>query len=528
MPLPDSGAMNAFHGTIIHSITPTDLELVENGLLVVSTEGRIVIFERNVPHSHLPGILIGYGFRLSDISVRFLDPEQFLIPGFIDTHNHAPQFTQRGVGRGIPLLSWLKDVTFAHEARFQDPAYARHTYVSAVDTFLRQGITTASYYGSLHAEATKILADVCLEKGQRALIGKCNMDQNAVDFYCEQSAEDSLSITEDVISYVRNCDPNGKLVQPVLTPRFAITCSRSLLSGLGKIASNDPVLMIQTHFNEAPDEIAFTRKLFPEFSTETELYSHFKLLNSNTILAHVIFSTPTELQTLSSLNVGVAHCPISNVTVPTFMAAPIRQMLSLGMKKIGLGTDSGGGFSSSILDAMRQAFIVSNSRQTYHSPKDAYSQFRATGGIPHVQDAPALSSNPVVPAAKHISSETETESPLTLAECFYLATLGGASVCNLDHKVGNFAVGKEFDALIIDMPRLDPQAKGEVNDKANQTNDSEAYENFRTIDISPAKDATSTPIELEVDDPLVIWEKFLMTGDDRNIVHVFIGGRQVK
>ena len=33
---------------------------------------------------------------------------------------------------------------------------------------------------------------------------------------------------------------------------------------------------------------------------------------------------------------------------------------------IGTGTDSGGGFSISILDAMRQAFIVSNARQLMH------------------------------------------------------------------------------------------------------------------------------------------------------------------
>ncbi len=36
-----------------------------------------------------------------------------------------------------------------------------------------------------------------------------------------------------------------------------------------------------------------------------------------------------------------------------------------------------------------------------------------------------------------------------LAEAFYLATLGGADVMGLGNKIGNFEVGKEFDALIV-------------------------------------------------------------------------------
>jgi cytosine/adenosine deaminase-related metal-dependent hydrolase len=32
--------------------------------------------------------------------------------------------------------------------------------------------------------------------------------------------------------------------------------------------------------------------------------------------------------------------------------------------------------------------------------------------------------------------------PLSVAEAFYLLTLGGAQVLSIDHKVGNFVVGK--------------------------------------------------------------------------------------
>jgi len=93
-------------------------------------------------------------------------------------------------------------VTFPHEARFADPVYARKAYESCVDGFLRQGITTASYYASSHAEATRILADVCLAKGQRALVGKCNMDCNAPDSVRDQSAASSLKETLACIEHI--------------------------------------------------------------------------------------------------------------------------------------------------------------------------------------------------------------------------------------------------------------------------------------------------------------------------------------
>jgi guanine deaminase len=89
------------------------------------------------------------------------------------------------------------------------------------------------------------------------------------------------------------------------------------------------------------------------------------------------------------------------------------------------------------------------------------------------------------------------DAPLSLAEGFYLATLGGARVCGLEEKVGNFVVGKEFDALEIHV--------GELLDRPG----------------------VMSPVE-EEDSILAVFEKFLMTGDDRNIVKVFVRGRSVK
>ncbi|KAK7723309.1 hypothetical protein SLS57_004503 [Botryosphaeria dothidea] len=445
----------AFYGPIIHSVTATEVQICQKGLLLVGPDGKIALFREHVEKAQVAALIAEYGTGAGSLRIRYLERGQFLIPGFVDTHNHAPQWAQRGTGRGLLLLDWLNEITFPHEGKFADPVYARKTYSSCVDGFLRQGITTASYYGSVHGEATKILAELCLEKGQRALVGKCNMNQNAPDYCCDESAQKSLQDTEDFIAHVRKLDPEHKTVTPTLTPRFAISCDRDLLTGLGKIAAANPDLPIQTHFNEAEDEISLTKTLYHEFSNEADLYENYGLLHSRTILAHCIYLEDYEVDKIAELGCGVAHCPISNTTIGGFMAAPIREYLRHGIN-VGLGTDSGGGFSSSILDAMRQAFIVSKAREV------------ATDGAD-----PALSLN----------------------ETFYLATLGGAKVCGLEDKIGNFAEGKEFDALEV-----------------------------HTLG---AGAGIITPVEDE-DDLATVFEKFLMTGDDRNIAKVYVRGRSVK
>jgi guanine deaminase len=441
---------------MIHSLSASELEILPCAFLAINNEGKIVAFRKSIDPQQAHETLNALNFSPNLVTIHHLAPGQFLIPGFVDTHNHAPQWAQRGLGQGMHILDWLDAITFPNEARFRDPAYARRVYASCVDGFLRQGVTTASYYGSIHGEATKILADLCLEKGQRALVGKCNMTRNAPDYYLDASVEESLRVTEECIAHIRSLDPAGRLVQHVLTPRFAISCDPEVLQGLGQIASNNPDLPIQTHFNEAEQEMKATMELFPQFTNEADLYEHYGLLSKRSILAHCCYMTEYEMERLKALDCGVAHCPISNMTVGGgFMVAPIRDFMRRGIK-VGLGTDSGGGFSSSILDAMRQAMIASHAREVTSKGQDK---------------------------------------GLLIGEAFYLATLGGAQVCGLETKIGNFEVGKEFDAVIV----------GTQGGEQGIKTMAEEEDSLKTV-----------------------FEKFIMTGDDRNIVKVYVQGRSVK
>ncbi|KAE8152881.1 hypothetical protein BDV25DRAFT_127638 [Aspergillus avenaceus] len=431
-----------------YDCNPTTLEILPNTLLLITETGHIQSIHLSVPVPSIPTLLP----HPATTTLTVLSATEFLIPGFIDTHTHAPQWSQRGLGRGIPLLAWLENVTFAHEAKCGDPAYARKLYNACVRGSLQQGITTACYYGSRHGVASVILAETCLERGQRALIGKCNMDRHAPDWYVDGSVAESVEDTRAFIESVRKLDGGAGLVTPVITPRFAISCSDELLRQLGAVVACNPDLPVQTHFNESRGEVEFTRSLFPGFGSETELYESFGLLTERTILAHAIYPREGEMERLKALECGVAHCPIPNTTMDEYMVAPVRGYLDVGVK-VGLGTDCGGGYSSSMLDVMRAAFMVSVARQTETAGRDR---------------------------------------PLSVCEGFYLATRGGARVAGLEGKVGYFAEGLQFDACLV-----------------------------RT------GEGIMAPVE-EEDGIKGAFEKFVMTGDDRNIVKVWVKGRVVK
>lgn len=104
------------------------------------------------------------------------------------------------------------------------------------------------------------------------------MDRNASEDYVESSAIQSAADTRSFIQFVRdncasppsltpNSTPATNLVQPIITPRFAIACSDELLTLLGEIADEDETIPIQTHLAENPSEIAFTKSAFSSSST---------------------------------------------------------------------------------------------------------------------------------------------------------------------------------------------------------------------------------------------------------------------
>ena len=96
-----------------------ELRIITDGLLAVDYKGTIV-FRGQI--SDLTQVK--EKFSVTKV-IELQNKNEFLFPGFVDSHIHASQFPNAGIGLDLPLLQWLEKYTFPMEARYaQDLQFA--------------------------------------------------------------------------------------------------------------------------------------------------------------------------------------------------------------------------------------------------------------------------------------------------------------------------------------------------------------------------------------------------------------------
>lgn len=407
----------ALRGTFMHAPRRGEIEIMEDAVVSVDARGRIDAVHRREQ--------VGHAAAVTDARDRGILHElregRYVLPGLVDLHVHAPQWPQLGKALHLPLYEWLLQCTFPLEARYADRTFAERVYASLVDTLLANGTTTAVYFATVHVESTMRLADICLAKGQRALVGKVAMDdaEQCPDYYRDASAAAGIEGTRDLIAYVRAMPGNeDALVRPVITPRFIPSCTDPLLEGLGDLAE-ETACHVQTHCSEGDWEHAFVLDRLGR--TDTRGLSDFGLLRPNTILAHSNFITGEDMELIGRTRAGIAHCPLANLYFSNAVF-PLRTALDKGLL-IGLGTDISGGASPSILDNCRHAITASRALEDGVDP------------------------------ALEADARGRPASRIDFRNALWLATAGGADVLGLP--VGRFEPGCDFDAMLVDTRRTD-------------------------------------------------------------------------
>lgn len=398
--------------TLMHAPILGRVEIIPDALISIDDGGSIssVLSPDDIAYADIRGSAV------ADNTLIETSGRQYLLPGFVDLHIHAPQWPQLGKALDVPLEVWLQEHTFPLEARYDDAAFANRMYQSLVTSLLAHGTTTAVYFASIHQEATRILADKCLEHGQRAFVGKVAMDDasQCPDFYRDESAEAALDGTRAFVDYVLSMPGNGSsLVRPVVTPRFIPSCSDAALSGLGDLAAEYDC-HIQTHCSESDWEQDYV--LERTGKRDTKALDEFGLLGRHTVLAHSNFIDDGDMDLIRERGSGIAHCPLSNVYFSNAVF-PLRRALEKSVR-VGLGTDISGGPSASLFDGCRHA--ISSSRNLEE-------------GVD-----PSLSAR----------ERGINNSRIDFREAFHIATAGGADV--LDIPAGRFAEGYQFDAILVD------------------------------------------------------------------------------
>lgn len=375
-------------GQICFSTGPETLRCIPNGFLVCA-EGLCRGVFPDLPECYRDLPLLDFGNRL-------------ILPGLVDLHLHAPQFSYRGLGMDLELLDWLNTCTFPEEAKFRDLAYAEAAYRQFAQALKHSFTTRAAVFATAHTPATLRLMDLLEETGLETYVGRVNMDRNCPDNLREPGPEDALGETR---AWLQAVSGQYRRTRPILTPRFVPSCTEALLSGLGLLA-RETGLPVQSHLSENLGEISLVGRLFPDAPFYAQVYDRFGLMSTKCIMAHCVHSSPEELALLKERGVYIAHSPESNMNLSSGVA-PVRRYLDLGLN-VGLASDVAGGSGINLFRAMGHAVQASKLRWRLLD-----------------QNIP----------------------PLTFQNAFYLATLGGGSFFG---RTGTFADGYSFDALVLD------------------------------------------------------------------------------
>lgn len=380
--------LKAYKGNIIFTKIKDEFTTLENGYIVVENNKVKGVFP-SLSEEYKDVEVIDYGDKL-------------IIPGFVDIHLHAPQFSNRGLGLDEELLPWLETYTFPEEAKFADVDYAKKVYSRLIKELWKVGTTRSVVFSSIHKESTKILIDLFIESGLGAFIGKVNMDRNSPDDLTE-IVEDSIRDTEELLKLYADKSP---IVKPIVTPRFVPSCTGGLMDELGALAKKYNV-PVQSHLSENKGEIAWVAELHPDAKNYASVYDSYKLFGQQpTVMAHCVHNDDEEMELMAKQGVFVAHSPDSNFNLSSGIA-PIKKYLAHDVN-VGLATDVSGGHTISIAKSMTTAVQGSKARWV------------------------------------HVDDEYE---PLSTPEVFYIGTKGGGKLFG---KVGSFEEGYEFDALVID------------------------------------------------------------------------------
>ncbi len=321
-------------------------------------------------------------------------PGGMLVPGFIDTHVHFPQIRAIG-GLGMPLLDWLERCALPEESKLADQSYAREVASEFLDGLLASGTTSALVFGSHFPAAMDELFAAAEQRGLNITSGLVLSDRILRPDLL-QSPQTALA---DSTALIGRWHGRGGLRYAV-TPRFSLSASNKMLDVCAQLLETG--VWFTSHVNENVAEVAAVAGLFPRARHYLDTYCRHGLVTKRSVFAHNVHPSDAELALLAEHGATVSHCPTSNCALGSGLF-PLRRHVEHGVR-VALGSDVGAGAGLFLPKEALQAYFIQ--------------QLLGAGGL-----------------------------PLTPVHLLYLATRAGARALGLDDRVGDFAVGKDFDAV---------------------------------------------------------------------------------
>ncbi len=315
---------------------------------------------------------------------------QVAMPGFINAHAHVPMVLWRGLGEDVNLESWFNDYIWHLEANLEPEDVYWGMQLGLLE-MIEAGITAVSdHYWHMDYAARAV------EKaGSRALLGQAMFGANGMDQIDETAA------------FAQRWDgAAGGRIRTILAPHAPYTCDDEFLQAS---AIKAEAIGSGIHIHAAETLEQTQASLRRRGQTPIEVLQDCGIFNVPTILAHALGATPGDMEILADLRtpVGIAHCPKTYAKLAMGFNNLV-ELRALGIA-IGLGTD--GAVSNNTLDLWEAMRLT------------ALGQKQVTG------DAEKL----------------------TIPQALTIATRDSACVYGKADDLGDLAVGKLADIILVDL-----------------------------------------------------------------------------
>ena len=285
------------------------------------------------PRIFNPGWVVIEGDRISDIGEgsppsmevdrRFRAHGGMLLPGLVNTHNHAAMTLFRGLADDLPLKEWLEGTIFPAEAKAVDPEFVYWGTLLACLEMIKSGTTTFANGYFFEDEAL----DAVQKAGMRAVL-----TQGVIDFPTPD-CPDPVDNVERAIAFV-NRAKDEEPVRPGIFCHSAYTCSPKTLAKT-KEACRVHGVPFFIHVSETRWEVEEITKRYG--ASPVRHLDGLGVLDENTVLVHGVRMDDGEIDLAAERGSGVSLCTESHMKLASGIA-PFPKMRDKGVR-LGLGTD---------------------------------------------------------------------------------------------------------------------------------------------------------------------------------------------
>jgi len=260
------------------------------------------------------------------------------LPGLINAHTHCAMTLLRGYADDMPLMPWLEKRIWPFEMKLQQEDVYWGTLLGIAE-MIRAGVTCFNdmYH---YFEAT---ARAVIDSGMRAVV-------SGVLLGFLPNADELL---DTAIAFAKEWQHkgDGRLVT-MLGPHAPYTVADKFLARVVEGAKEAGV-GVHIHVAETRGEV--DDSLRDHGRTPVQRLNEIGIFDARPVLAaHCVHLTDDDIAVLAAKQVGISHCPGSNMKLSSGVA-PVPKLLEAGAV-VGLGTD--GPASNNNLDMLEEVRLA--------------------------------------------------------------------------------------------------------------------------------------------------------------------------